>query len=215
MDQQVLSVSCPAGECLAANVTLVRPVTRVRHHMLLQPVILREGLAALLAHEALPALVLQQDVLVEILLGDHTPLANLAFVLGLEVRPFLMHVQRIAVGAGLATNVADDGALLVLEAHVQSHVALHFELLTAELAFVFVIGAMLALQMLLQLAAALTLEVARVARVIRRLAGTAASHAFARTPAGMFPAEVRIIGRLVRALVAAQFATVRHSFYIL
>lgn len=54
----MLPIGGPTRESFAADVTVVRPIAGVGHHMLFQPVILREGFAALLAHETLPTLVL-------------------------------------------------------------------------------------------------------------------------------------------------------------
>jgi len=102
-----------------------------------------------------------------------------------------MHVQRIAVGASLAADVTDDGTLLVLETHMQPHIALHLELLPAVLAIIFVLGAMLALEVLLQLASALALEAACVTRVILLLDSALASHAFAAF-CGVFSADMRL-----------------------
>lgn len=207
MNQQMLSIGSPTRKSFAADMTVERSIAGVGHHMLLQSVILRERLAALLAHKALSALVLQQDVLVQILLCNHTPLADLAFVLGFKMRPLLVHVQRIAVGAGFAANVAYYRGLLVLETHVQSHVALHFELLAAVLAVILVLGSVFAIEMLLQPPSARTFESADVARVLRfDAAELALPFAFR----GMFLADVRVESRLVGALVAAEVATVRN-----
>lgn len=208
----MLSISGPARESFAADVTVVRPIAGVGHHMLLQPMILREGLAALLAHEALPALVLQQDMLIQILLRDHPPLADLALVLGLEMRPLLMDVERIAVGASLAANIANYRALLVLETHVQPHVALHLELLTAILAIELVLGSVFAIEMFLQPTSALAFESARVARVFLRFYNSSATLAppSDRVFRGMFPVEVRVKCRLVGTLVITEIATVCH-----
>lgn len=218
MNQQMLPVSGSTGESLAADVTVVRPVAGMSHHVLLQSVILRERLAALLAHEALSALVLQQDVLIQILLSDHAPLADLAFVLRLEVRPLLMHVERIAVRARFPADVADYRALLVLEAYVQPHVALHLELLAAILAIVIVVGAVLAIEMLLQPASALTFKFARVARILLRLGGGGDGASALASPLdhalrGMFSADVRVNGRLVVAQVSAELALVRYGLF--
>lgn len=155
-------------------------------------------------------------MLIQVLLRDHTPLADLALVLGLKMRPLLMHVQRIAVGAGLAANVAYYRALLVLETHVQSHVALHLELFPAVLAIVFVLGPVFAIEMLLQPSPTRALEPANVARIFLRLDnGTEfappSDHAFR----GMFSADVRVEGRFVGTLVAAEVAAIRNIFYIL
>lgn len=59
VDKQVLPVSRSTRESFAAYVAIVRPVPGMSHHMLLQSVILGERLSTLLAHEALPPLVLQ------------------------------------------------------------------------------------------------------------------------------------------------------------
>jgi len=59
MNQQMLSISCPACKRFTTNVTFIGPIAGMRHHVLLQPMIFREGLAAFLAHETLSALVLQ------------------------------------------------------------------------------------------------------------------------------------------------------------
>lgn len=218
--QQVLPIGGSARERLAADVTVVRSVAGVRHHVLLQPVILREGLAALFADEALPALVLQQDVLIEILLRDHTPLADLALVLRLEVRPLLVHVERIAVGARFAAHVADYRALLVLEAYVQPHVTLHLELLAAILAIVLVLGRVLPLEVLLQPTSALTFKPASVARILFLRPGFNTLGATAppfpdHASRGMLSADVRVESRLVRALVAAEVASVRHALLVM
>jgi len=143
-------------------------------------------------------------------LRDHSPLADLAFVFGLEVRPLLMHVERIAVGASLAADVADDRTLLVLETHVQPHIALHLELLAAVFAIVLVLGAVLAFEVFLQLSSALALETARVARVILLLDGALVLHALARAFRRVLSADVRLKRCLVRALVTAIVATVHH-----
>lgn len=166
----MLSVSGPAGEGLAADVTGMRPVASVNHHVLLQTMILRKGFAALLAHEALPALVLQQNVLIQILLRDHASMTDRALVLRLEMRPLLVHVKRIAVGAGFAADVADYRTLLVLEAYVQPHVTLHFESFAAVFATIFVLGPVLSVHVLLQSPSALASKVAHVTQTFVRFA---------------------------------------------
>lgn len=118
VDEQVLPISCATRERLATDVAIVRPVPGVHHHVLLQPVILRERFAALLADEALAPFVLKEYMLIKILLRDHPSLADLALVLGFEVRPFLMNVQRVAIGASLPTNIANDRTLFMLEPDV-------------------------------------------------------------------------------------------------
>lgn len=214
----MLPVSGPASESLSADVTVVRPVAGVGHHVLLKSMILREGFATFLAHEALSALVLQQDVLIEILLCDHAPLADFALVLGLEVRPLLVHVEGITVRTSLAANVANYRVLLVLETHVQPHVTFHLELLTAIFALELVLGAVFAIQMLLQSTSALTLESASVARVFLRFydsrssAYSLAPLPFDRAPFhGMFPAEMRLKGRLISVLIVAVIAMIRRQ----
>lgn len=210
----MLPVSGPARKSFPADVTVMRPIAGVGHHVLLKPMILREGLAALLAHETLPALVLQQNVLIEVLLRDHAPLADFALILGLEVRPLLMYVERIAVGTSLAADIANYRGLLVFETHVQPHVALHLELLTTILAIELVLGAVLAIQVFLQSTSALTLESASVARVFLRFYDSSCSLAPPPDCApfhGMFPVEMRLKGRLVGALVVAEIAIVCHQ----
>jgi len=101
-----------------------------------------------------------------------------------------MNVERIAVGASLTADIADDRTFLVLETHVQAHIALHLELLSAVFAIVFVLGAVLALEVLFQLASALALEAACVARIILLFDGALASHALACTFCGVFSADV-------------------------
>ena len=220
VDKQMLPVRGATCESLAAYVTVVRPVAGVGHHVLFQPMVLRERFPALLADEALPSLVLQQNVLVEILLCDHAPLADLALVLRLEVRPLLMYVQRVAVRASFPAHVAHDRPLLVLESHVQPHVTLHLELLAAVLAVVLVLGRVFPLQVFLQSPPVLALELAHVARILlglrsrcRRVpvATPPSAHTFAR----VFPADVRVKRRLVRALVVAKVARVRQAIGVL
>jgi len=58
MDQQMLSISRPASKCFTTDVTFIRPIAGMRHHVLLQSVIFGKGFAAFLAHETLSTLVL-------------------------------------------------------------------------------------------------------------------------------------------------------------
>ena len=169
VDKQMLPVRGATCEGLAAYVTVVWSVTGMGHHVLFQPMVLRERFPAFLADETLPSLVLQQDVLVEILLGDHAPLADLALVLWLEMRPLLMHVQGVAVRASFPAHVAHDRPFFVLEPYVQPHVTLHLELLAAILAVVLVLRRVFPLQVFLQSAPVLALELAHVARILLRL----------------------------------------------
>lgn len=216
VNEQVLSVCCSPGESLSADVTIVRPIARVRHHVLLQSVIFRKRLAALLANETLPSFVLQQDVLIEIFLRDHPPFADLAFVFRLEVRPLLVHVKGVAVRAGLPADVADDWTLFVLEPHVESHVALYLELLPAILAVVLVLRRVLAFQMFLQPAPVLTLELADVARVFLGLGRVSeATFSPADVSGRMLSADVRVESGLVGALVVAEGASVSQTLDLL
>lgn len=126
-----------------------------------------------------------------------------------------MHVERIAVGAGLAADVAYYRALLVLETHVQSHVALHFELFAAIFAIVFVLGPVFAIEMLFQPSSTWTFEPANIARIFLRLDNSSefifsSDHAFR----GMFSADVRVESRFVGALVAAEVTAVRNTLCI-
>lgn len=215
VDEQVLPVSRSTRESFAAYVAIVRPVPGVSHHMLFQSMILGERLPTLLAHEALPSLVLQQNMLVEVLLRHHSPLAYLALVLWFEMRPLLVHVQGIAVRACLPAHVAHDRALLVLESHVKPHVAFHLELLPAILAVVLVLRRVFPLQVFLQSAPILTLELAHVARVLFRLARVPVTafpppYTFRR----VFPADVGMKGGLVGALVVAVVARIGQTLGI-
>lgn len=205
----MLPISGPTRERFAADVTVIWSIAGVGHHMLLQSMILRKGFAALLAHEALPALVLQQDMLIQILLRDHASLADLALVLGLEMRPFLVHVKRVAIGASLAANIANYRGLFVLETHVQSHVTLDLEFLTAILAIELILGPVLAIEMFLQPTPALTFKSARIARVFLRFFDSSAfASSSDRMLRRMFSTDVRIKGRLVDTLVITEIATV-------
>lgn len=216
VDEQVLPVGCATRESLPADVTVVGSVTGVRHHVLLEPMVLGERFPALLANEALAPLVLQEYVLIEILLCYHTPLAYLALVLRLEVGPLLVDVEGVTVRAGLPADVADYRALFVLETHVESHVTLHLELLTAVLAIVLVLGRVFTLEVFLQSAPILTLELANVAGVLLRLGGVSiASFAPAHPFHGVFPADVRMKRGLVRALVIAEVASVCQTVHVL
>lgn len=154
-------------------------------------------------------------MLVEVLLSDHSPLAYLALVLWFEMGPLLMNVQGIAVRARLPAHVAHDRPLLVLETHVKPHVALHLELLPAILAVVLVLGRVFPLQVFLQSAPILTLELAHVARVLLRLARVPVT-AFPPpdTFRRVFPTDVGMKGGLVRTLVVAIVARVRQTLRI-
>lgn len=166
MNEKMLPESRSTSESFTAYGTSVRSVTSVGHHMLFQSMIFGERFAAFLANETLPSLVLEQNVLVQIRLRHHATVADVAFVFGLEMGPFLMNVQRITVRTRLSTDVAYYGSLLVLESYVQSHVALDLKLLSAYFAGVLKIRRMFPLQMFLQSSFALTFEFAHVARVL-------------------------------------------------
>lgn len=137
--EQVLPIRCSTRESLAADVTIVRSVPGMSHHVLLQSMILRERFPALLAYETLSPLVLQQNMLIQILLGNHASFANLTLVLWLEMCPLLMHVQRVAVRACFPTNVAYNRPFFMLETHVKPHVAFHLELFPTVLAIVLIL----------------------------------------------------------------------------
>ena len=216
VDEQVLPVSCTTCERFATDVTVVGPVAGVRHHVLLQAMVLCERFPAFLAYEALSPLVLQEYVLVEVLLGDHAPLTDLALVLGLEMGPLLVHVQGVAIRASLPADVADYGPLFVLEPDVQSHVPLHLELLATVLAVVLVIGRVLAFQVFLQPPPILALELAHVAGVLLWLCGvTVAAFPFAESLGRVLSADVRVQSGLVRALVVAEVAGVGQTVGVL
>lgn len=213
--QKVLPISCTTGEGFTADVAVVRPVTRVGHHVLFQSMILRKRFATFLANEALPSFVLQEYVLIEILLSYHSSLADLALVLRLEVGPLLMNVKGVAVGTGLPANVANDRALLVLEAHVKSHVTLDFELLSTELAGVLVLRGVLALEMFLQASSRLTFELAHVASVLLLFRkNTPIGFPSAGSTSRVFPTYVRIKRRFVGTLVITEITGVRQALHI-
>jgi hypothetical protein len=132
-------------------------------HMDLQSTVSREGLAAFLAHDVLPTLVLSEHMLIEILLADHPSLAYLTFVFRLVMREFLVHVQGVAVEAGLAADVADDRLFSMAEAYVVCQVTLDFELLAAGLAGELEVVRVLASDMYLQLVLVLVLVIALTA----------------------------------------------------
>jgi len=92
VDEQMLLESGPASEGLIADGAAVRLVPGMDPHVHFQSTVSRERLAALLAHHILPALVLPEHVLVEVLLTHHSPLAYLTLVLGLVMRELLMHI---------------------------------------------------------------------------------------------------------------------------
>jgi len=163
VDQQVLLEGGPASERFAADGAAVRLVAGMDPHVDLQSAVPREGLAALLAHDVLPTFVLPEHVLVEILLADHPPLAYLTLVLGLVVREFLVHVQGVAVEAGLAADVADDRLFAMTEADVVRQVALYLELLAAGLAGELEVVRVFARDVYLQLVLVLVLVIALTA----------------------------------------------------
>lgn len=159
---------------------------------------------------------LQQDVLVEVLLSDHAPLADLALVLWLEMCPLLVHVQGIAVRASLPADVADYRSFFVLETNMQSHVSLYLELLPAIFAVVLVLRRVFPLQMLFQSTSILAFELAHVARILFRLgsvpvAVSSPSYTFRR----MLSANMRVEGGLVGAFVVAKVASVGQALRVL
>lgn len=152
-----------SGKGFTTEVTRVRSFSSMCHRVLLQFACLVEHLAALLAHERGPLFVLPEDVLVQILLGDHSSVAYVALELGLVVLAFLMHVQGVAVVADLAADVADQRYREMLEAYVRSQVALDFKFLAAELAGESVLGRVFAFDVHHHLAPLSRDEVALVA----------------------------------------------------
>lgn len=163
MDEQMLLESGPASEGLVADGAAVRLVPGMDPHVHFQSTVPRERLAALLADHILPALVLPEHVLVEVLLTHHPPLAYLTLVLGLVMRELLMHVQGVAVEAGLAANVADHRLFPVAETYVIRQIPLDLELLAAGLAGELEVVRVLARDVYLQLVLVLVLVVALAA----------------------------------------------------
>lgn len=209
VDEQVLLEGRSAGEGLLADGAAVRFVPGMDPHVHLQPAVPRERLAALLAHHILPTLVLPEHVLVEVLLADHPSLAYLALVLGLVVRELLMHVQGVAVEAGLAANVADHWLLPMAETYVVRQIALDLELLAAGLAGKFEVVRVLARDVYLQLVLVLVLVVALAAVEQLRLRVAVAGPWLL-----VLPLDVRVQRRLLGSLEAALVARV-HLIHVL
>lgn len=144
VQKEVLAQAAVPGERSAADRAAVRLVTRMDPHVFPEVVLLKEGLAALLAHRLLLLLVLRQHVLIQILLGDESPVAHRALVLRLVMGVLLMSVQAVAVAAGLAADVAHHRRLPMIQPGVRGEVALDLEPLAALLARVTVMLRMLA-----------------------------------------------------------------------
>lgn len=73
-------------------------------------------------------------MLIQVLLGDQTPVANGALVLRLVMSVLLVRVKTVAVSARFPAHVADHRSLPVIQPRVRRQVALDFELLAAVLA---------------------------------------------------------------------------------
>lgn len=116
----------------------MRFTARVDGHVPLEGVLLRKGLPTLGANDLFSLLVLRQQMLVEVLLSDHSSFTYVTLVLGLVVGPLLMNVERTAVLAELSANVAIQRGLSVMESHVIGEISLDFELFRTELTLVLV-----------------------------------------------------------------------------
>lgn len=200
----MLLETCPAGERLLADGAAVWFVPGMDPHVHLQSAVPRECLTALLAHHVLPAFVLPEHVLIEVLLADHPPLADLTFVLGLVVRKFLMHIQGVAIETSLAANVTDHWLLQMAETYVVRQITLDFELFTAGLAGEFEVVRVLARNVYLQLILVLVLIVALAAVEQFRLHVAVAGPLWI----SVLPLDVRIQRRLLGSLEVALVARV-------
>jgi len=144
MQKKMLTETAVSGERSTAHLAAIGLIAGVDPHVLPQVVVLEEGLAALLAHRLLLPLVLRQDVLVQVLLRNETPMAPRTLVLCLVVRVFLMRVQTVTVAARLAAHVAHHRRLPVIQSGMRGQVTLDLELLAAVLARVTVMLRVLA-----------------------------------------------------------------------
>lgn len=144
MQKEVLTQAAVPGERSTADRAVVWLIACVNSHMLSQVVILKECLAALLAYRLFFPLMLRQHVLVQILLGDETPVAQRAFVLRLVMRVLLMGVQAVAVSTSLTADVTHHRRFSMIQPGVRGEIALDLELFTAVFARVAVMLGMLA-----------------------------------------------------------------------
>lgn len=133
----------PRIKKIPADFAAVRFLSRMHSHVHLQSAVSRKGLSTLRTARSLEILVLLQDVLIQILLGHHSSVANLTFVLCLVVCKLLMNVQGIGICAYFGTHVTHYWLLLVNETYVIRQISLDLVLFGATVTWKIVLVAVL------------------------------------------------------------------------
>ena len=163
--QDVLLLSGPPRELLAADRAGERPDAFVDPQMEVQVSLLAERLAASRANNLLLPLVPEQ-VLLEVALRRHATLAEAALVRGLVVPVLHVRLQRGHALASVAANRADDRRRVAVHLlRVLHHVVLDLELLAADRARIVEAARVLTDEMVLQRPPVVALVLADGARV--------------------------------------------------